>query len=165
MKCSFCSTLAFIFLLSAAAFAQNQEVLKPLLTDLTGWKAEPAEGMSMDMGTMKMTNATRQYEKGDATVSAVLMVGNNAMTQGQFGNMNMDSDRSKVIIKEMNGFKTTQAYDKQEGSGNFMVFLSQKGTNSGFLAVTYEGISMQEAEKIAKKFDWNKMKKAVEKLF
>jgi hypothetical protein len=44
------------------------------------------------------------------------------------------------------------------------VILDQKDESSGFLSVSYEGISMQEAEKIAKKFNWKKMKAAVQKL-
>jgi len=65
------------------AHAENHHSLTPLLVDLPGWEAEKPEVMSMDMGAMKMTNATRSYTKDNKEITAVVMLGNNAMTQGQ----------------------------------------------------------------------------------
>lgn len=164
MKRLFWVVLAVSILCSSGAFAGDQTVLVPLLTDLSGWKAQKAEGMSMDMGTMKMTSATRTYEKGDSVVSVVLMVGNSGMAQGQFANMNMETDEVKASMKKVDGFDTSHGYDKKERTGSFMVILASKGQSSGFLGINYEGISMADAEKIARQFDWAQMKKAVQKI-
>lgn len=164
MKRLFLAMMAVSLFCCTAVFAGDQTVLVPLLTDLPGWKAEKAEGMSMDMGTMKMTSATRTYEKGDSVVSVVLMVGSSGMAQGQYGNMNMETDEVKARMGKIDGFDTSHGYDKKGGTGSFMVILAHKGQSSGFLGINYEGISMADAEKIARKFDWAKMKKAVKQI-
>ena len=63
--------------------AQPHEALKPLLIDLEGWDADEAEGMNLDMGSMKMLNAVREYEKGTEKLTAIVIIGNQKMEQGQ----------------------------------------------------------------------------------
>jgi hypothetical protein len=156
--------LVFIALLITTANAQEHELLTPLLIDLQGWEAEAAEGMSMDMGTMKMTNATRSYTKGDSNITAVVMVGTHSMTQGQMQEMNVETTDVKVSILDINGFKVHTGHNKNENSGSVTVFLSQGQSESAMFIVSYENLTQGEATDIARKFDWNKMKGVVDKL-
>lgn len=145
------------------AHAEEHHSLTPLLIDLQGWEAEKAEGMSMD--TMKMTNATRSYTKNNKDITAMVIVGNNAMTQGQMQEMKAESMDVKVSISKIDGFQVHTSYDKNENSGSVIVFLSQSQTQGATFIVSYEGLSEKEALSLAKKFNWKKMKAVVEELF
>ncbi len=146
------------------AHGEPQDALKPLLIDLDGWSAPDAEGMSMDMGTMKLVNTMREYEKDEETLNAMIMIGNQMMTQGQMQQMKMETDMGKVQITTVDGFKVHTSYDKAEKSGAVIVFLSQINDNSGIFTCYYEGLSEEDALAVAQKFDWKKMKAATEKL-
>ena len=67
---------------ASAAVAADHTLLTPLLVDLNGWQGELARGMTMDMGSSKMINAGREYRQGGKQMNAMVMVGNQAMTQG-----------------------------------------------------------------------------------
>jgi hypothetical protein len=159
----FVLTLVVVFV--TIAHAEKNHSLTPLLVDLPGWEAEKPEVMSMDMGTMKMTNATRSYTKDNKEITAVVMLGNNAMTQGQMQEMKAESMDVKASISKIDGFQVTTSYDKNENSGSVVVFLSQSQTQGALFIVSYEGLSDKEALSLAKKFNWKKMKAVVEKLF
>lgn len=146
------------------AHAEQHHSLTPLLVDLQGWEAEKPEGMSMDMGTMKVTNATRSYTKDNKDITAMVIVGNNAMTQGQMQEMKAESMDVKVSISKIDGFQVHTSYDKNENSGSVIVFLSQSQTQGATFVVSYEGLSEKEALSLAKKFNWKKMKAVVKKL-
>jgi hypothetical protein len=50
--------------------------LSPLLVDLKGWQAEPAQGMDMDMGGTKIIQTVRQYTRNAQEADAMIMIGN-----------------------------------------------------------------------------------------
>jgi hypothetical protein len=160
---AFVLALAVVFV--TIAHAENHHSLTPLLVDLPGWEAEKPEVMSMDMGAMKMTNATRSYTKDNKEITAVVMLGNNAMTQGQMQEMKAESTDVKASISKIDGFQVHTSYDKNENSGSVVVFLAQSQTQGALFIVSYEGLSEKEALSLAKKFNWKKMRAAVEKLF
>ncbi len=147
------------------AHAEEHRSLTPLLIDLQGWEAEKAEGMSMDTGTIKMTNATRGYTKDNKVITAMVFIGNNAMTQGQMQEMKAESMEVKVSISKIDGFQVHTSYDKNENSGSVIVFLSRSQTQGATFIVSYEGLSKKEALSLSKKFNWKKMKAVVEELF
>ncbi len=165
------SSKVYVFVLTlfvvsvTIAHAEEHHSLTPLLIDLQGWKAEKAEGMSMDMGIMKMTNATRSYTKDNNDITAMVVVGNNAMTQGQMQEMKAESMEVKVSISKIDGFQVHTSYDKNENSGSVIVFLSQNQTQGATFIVSYEGLSEKEALSLSKKFNWKKMKAVVGELF
>jgi hypothetical protein len=159
-----CAIVMVLIIGINVAYGEPQDALKPLLIDLDGWSAADAEGMSMDMGTMKLVNAMREYEKGAENLTAMVMIGNQMMAQGQMQQMNMETDMGKVKITTIDGFKVHTSYDKAEKSGAVIVFLSQVKDNSGIFTCYFEGLSEEDALKAAKRFDWNKMKAATEKL-
>ena len=146
------------------SIAAGYQSLTPLLIDIKGWQGEKAEGMTMDAGGMKMTNAFRTYTKGDNQLTATLMIGSAAMTQAQTPAMTMETPDVKASISKIDGFKVMTSYDKNEKAGVITVFLAEKGANGAIFALSYEGLSDKEATKLAKRFNWKKMKAAVKKL-
>ncbi|MFC1811291.1 hypothetical protein ACFL03_01210 [Thermodesulfobacteriota bacterium] len=156
--------LILIVAFVATAHAGDHQPLTPLLIDLQGWEAENPEGMSMDMGAMKMTNATRTYTKDDNSITAMVMIGSHAMTQGQMQEMKVETTDVKVSVSEIDGFQVHTGYDKNENAGSVTVFLSQGQTESALFMVSYQNLSEKEAMDLVKDFDWKKMKAVVDKL-
>ena len=156
--------ITMVLVFSVAAHAEKHDLLTPLLVDLNGWKGEKAEGMSMDMGNMKMITATRNYTRGDKDVTAVVFIGNSAMTQGKMQGMKMESADSRINIKEIDGFQTQSVYDKKDKSGSVVIFLSHGEASGTIFTLSYNNIEEDKAIELAKKFDWKKMKATVEKL-
>lgn len=162
--------MIFILLLllgfsSAPVFAQSHSTLTPLLGNLSGWQAEKAEGMSMDAGGMRMINATRSYTKGSQDLNAVVMVGSQAMTMGQMQQMKMETDDVRVKVETINGFQVSSSYNKHENSGGIMVVLGSSQASGAMFMLNFEGMDDSQALKLARKFDWQAMKKATAKLF
>ena len=158
--------LMSVVFVMVAAFAQAEpsDVLTPLLTDLNGWKAQKANGMSMNMAGMNMLSATREYSKDGKTVSALIMKGNAAMLMGGaqgMQTMSTETEDAIMNIKTINGFKVQTVYDKKDGSGVISVFLTSGRSTGASFSFNYSGISQKEALRLSKKFDWNKMKSVV----
>lgn len=158
---SFSVLFVFALLFTINAQAGSYESLTPLLKDLKGWEAEKAQGMNMDMGGMKMINATRNYKKGEKEINAVIMIGSQAMTQGKMQNMKYEDANTKMDLKEIEGFQAQLIYDKQKKTLTVVVFLAQNQTSGAMFTFSGKGFSEDKALELAKKFDWKKMKKAV----
>jgi len=165
-KLLFNYALIIIFLFSLASFAHAQQTnsLTSLLTDLKGWKADPAEGMNMNMNGIKMINAVREYKRGHADVTATIMIGNSMMTQGQMQQMNIENSEASIRTKKINGFNLYTNYDKKGKTGVVLIFLDKKNSNQSLFIVSYEGLSETQGIEFAEKFKWSKIKKATEKL-
>jgi len=157
--------LAFFLIFVTTVCAAETNSLKHLLIDLNNWDAEKPEDMSMDMGEMKMTSATRNYTKDKQEITTMIMIGTNAMTQGQMQQMNVESEEAKVSVATIDGFQTHISYDKKENSGALIVFLSNSETQGAMFMFSFKGMSEKDALSLAKKFNWEKMKASVEKLF
>ena len=50
-------------------------------------------------------------------------------------------------------------YEKQDKSGSILVYLKKDQSNSGVITFDFQGISEQEAMQLAKKFNWQGIKK------
>jgi len=156
--------LILLAVCSVPVFAQDHNTLKPLLINLKGWQAEKADGMSMSTGGMRMITANRSYKKGKLELNATVMVGSQTMTMGQTQQMQMETDDMRVKMTTIDGFKTNLNYDKQENSGGIMVFLDNNQNNAAMFILNFQGMDENQALKLAKKFNWQAMKKAAEKL-
>ncbi len=146
---------------SGPAFGDKSEQLKPLLVDLSGWTAGEPGGMSMDMGGMKITNATRSYESGGKTISSMIIIGTNAMVQSQkeTGNVGNASSGGMTMKSEViDGFQVVRAFDENEGAGSIIVSLVSGQVEGGIFLLSFNGISSNDALEIAKKYDWGAMK-------
>jgi hypothetical protein len=157
--------LAFFLIFATTVYAAETDSLKHLLIDLNNWDAEKPEDMSMDMGEMKMTSATRNYTQDKKEITTMIMIGTNAMTQGHMQQMNVESEEAKVSVATIDGFQTHTSYDKKENSGALIVFLSNSKTQGAMFMFSFKGISEKDALSLSKKFNWEKMKASVEKLF
>ena len=144
-----------------ACGASAHEALLPLLVDLDGWSAEEAQGMSMDMGGMRMVNATRSYTQGDARLDAMLMAGDQSMAQAQVPEMNMETEDGRARVSQIDGFKVYSSYDSQDNSGGVVVFLGDGQSKGGVFTLSFQGLPDSQALEIARKFDWSAMKAAV----
>ena len=153
-----------VFVVSLSVHAQQTNALTPLLVDLGGWTADSAEGVNMNMPGMKMINAVREYRRSGQQVTAMVMVGSAMMTQGQIQQMNMETDQARVRVVTINGFKVHINTDKAGKSGGITVFLSQQQNDNAFFTLYFEGISEKEGLALAKKFNWQQMKTAAEKM-
>jgi len=165
-KTSLC-VLAFIvglLLAASSAWAQSYEALTPLLIDLPGWKADAAQGTSMDVQGAKMTTATRTYEQdGKEIVAQIVTGGSAAAAANAMANTNamqMENAEQKISIKTIAGFQVTSTFNKVEKSGTMMIVLAQGKDGGGFFSFTFKGITDEEASKLAEKFDWKKMQES-----
>jgi hypothetical protein len=161
----FSAALILVVICAAAiAYADDYELLTPLLIDQPGWDAREAKGMSMDMGAMKMITASRTYTQDSKKIDAMLIIGNQAMTQGKMQQMKAESLDTKVSITNIDGFNVQTVYEKNDKSCSVVVFLSQSQTKGAMFMLSGKGLSENEALGIAKKFNWKNMKATVEKL-
>ena len=152
---------SFLLLMVFSTSAKNYSPLLSSLIDLSGWKAEKPKGMSMDMGAMAMTNAGRNYTKGDKTLHAIILIGTAAMMAGQMPatDMNMETEEMKASTKTINKFKVSQSYNKVDKNGAIVISLFTKEATGAYFMLNFDGISTSEALKLAKKFDWKTIKK------
>ena len=157
--------VAILTSFAATGVAADHTLLTPLLVDLKGWNAEPAGGMTMDMGSSKMINAVREYRQGDKELNAMMILGNQAMTQGSMQAMKTETAEGKMSISTIDGFKVQTFYDKKENSGGVMVQLGQNQQQGAMFTLLYKGLSEEEGLEAAKKFNWKEMKNSADKLF
>jgi len=150
---------------ASTGMAADHTLLTPLLVDLKGWNAEPAGGMTMDMGSSKMINAVREYRQGGKQLNAMMILGNPAMTQGSMQAMKTETAEGKMSISTIDGFKVQSYFSKMDKSGAVMVHLSQNQQQGAMFTLTYEGLSEEEGLNLAKKFNWKEMKNSVDKLY
>lgn len=147
-----------LLMITSALFADLSDNFKPLLIDIKGWDAETVDGASVNMGGMKMINATRSYSDGDKTLDLTLIAGSNMLVEGHTQMSDMETDEAKVETGKIDGFEVIQGYDKKETNGYIIVNLVKKTSEGALFLFAYENISPQMALELAKKFDWKKMK-------
>ncbi len=148
-------------LLPGGASAEKHEKLYGELKDIDGWKGGEPEGLAMEMPGMKMIQANRDYMKGDAEISATIMIGAPSAS-GSFtpqGDMKFESSEGKSEVKKIDGFTVHLIYDKEEHSGAITVLLDPEEKGSSIFVLSYKDIDEKEALKIMKKFDWKSIKK------
>ncbi|MBN2788921.1 MAG: hypothetical protein JXR69_01875 [Candidatus Delongbacteria bacterium] len=151
-----------LMLMATIVFADQSEALKKELVDIKGWEAGEAEGMSMDMGGMKMVNAVREYTNGDKEFLVTVIIGTNTLVTGQMPQMNVENEEGIYQTDKINGMDAYQAYDKEENAGAIIVDLGKSETDGGFLMFSFENMKPEEALKLSKDFDWKKIKESSE---
>lgn len=160
-------TAVGIILSSIPAHAAQYESLLPLLSDFSGWEAEEAEGIDMDMGGTKMIQAMRLYTQGNKEVGAMVMIGNSMMTQAQMQgmqSMETESQDAKVQVTTVDGFQVSLHHVKNAAEGAVVVSLASSQQKGATFVLHYKGLSEDEGLAFAKKFDWKKMQQAAKEL-
>ena len=165
--------IAFLLFLTVAVFCESYKPLLSCLIDLPGWEAEEASGMDPDDWVMTtgakqdLITATRDYEKGDKSLSAIIQVGPGIAAmysdaeEGKF-----DAGGMNITLKKIKGFLTHIEHHQEESIDycDIRVVLSSQEKSGALFMLTSEGITEEEALKIAQKFDWDLMRKKAESL-
>ncbi|MDA3884008.1 MAG: hypothetical protein PF638_00260 [Candidatus Delongbacteria bacterium] len=150
--------MILVIMLVSMIFADQSDALKKGMVDIKGWEAEEAEGISMDMGGMKMINAVREYTNGDKEFLVTVLIGTNTIISGQMPQMDVETSEGNYETKKINGMNVHLAFDKIEKVGAIIIDLGKNETDGGFLMFSYEKMKPEEALKLAEGFDWNMIK-------
>lgn len=153
--------LVCVFCFFSGVQAEVYTSLLPTLVNLSGWKADKAEGVDFIVPGMNMVTASRVYNKGNKELTAMVMIGSEMMMAGQTS-IEMNSSTLKMNTQKINGFEVTTQLDKVSNTGSIIVYLNKASGSGAYFIVSFEGCDDKEALEIAKKFDWNKMKKLTE---
>jgi hypothetical protein len=163
-------SLLFLFVGFTGAFAQGYDKLCEYLIDLDGWKGEKCTSMQMSMGSgMHNLSVLRSYSQGDKSLDALILAGTMAQTYQPARLPEMEfsvGNEKKIFAKtfEVNGYKVMVAYDSSVDEGTIMILLNGSfnsySGNTAVFALNFHGMSWQKALEIAKKFDWDAMKRA-----
>jgi len=159
-----------IFVFSTIAMAASYSDLYPYLKKLPGWKADPPTGASVQLPDLHLITATRAYQKGKKTITAMIMIGPQALASWlpYAEGFKLDTPNELVTTQKIKDFYVQIIYDKQNHSGGILVELSAPEDNGSRKAaafhLSFNSMKPEEALKIAEKFDWKGMQKAVEKL-
>ena len=116
----------------------------------------------MENRGMKMINATRSYSQGDKEITAVIIIGNQAMTTpiGSEG-LNMETPEENLSIKKINGFLVQNVYNKKDRGGTIIVYLNPQEAGAAIFSFSFEQLSENEGFNLAKTFDWKMMRNKV----
>jgi hypothetical protein len=163
-----CVCLALVLAMAPAVlFAASYDPLLPLLVDLGGWEAEAAEGVDLAMAGMKGVTVVREYTSGDKEMSVSLLTGAQAgitwASEYKEG-FKLESTEGSMEVRKIGGFLVYHVYDKDDASGGFVVLLleaaADKPESGAVFVLSFEGMPLDDALKLAQKFDWKKMKDA-----
>jgi hypothetical protein len=151
---------------SAAAY----DALLPLLVDLPGWEAEPAEGMDATVQGMRAVTAYRNYESGDRRFEVNLLIGTQAglvwMPNYQEG-FRLETPEGLMEVKRIAGFLVYYTFEQASNSGGMVVLIQEAASNpngGAVLTVSFEGLPLEEVLRMAQRFSWANMKEQVAKL-
>ncbi len=153
---------ALFFALSLSA--QKHEKLTPLLTDLSGYDADKADGMSLDMGESSMISASRDYRSGDKEVSATILIANQLMMNAKMQEFSYQSSDESVETKTVDGYKLTEFYNKKDKSYSLTVYFEGSKEQGGIFTLTAQNVDKSTGAGLARKFDWNKIGSVVKSL-
>jgi hypothetical protein len=147
--------------------AAGVDNLLVLMVDLPGWEAEKADGADMTYQGMRTVTASRNYQSGEKTFAASILIGIQAaaawMPSYKEG-YKVESPEAAMEVRRLNGFLVYEMFEKAGGSGGIVVLLQEaaKETDTGAVfAVSFEGMARDEAMKTAQRFSWAKMKAQV----
>jgi hypothetical protein len=166
------SILAALVLLvpALAGYAAGYEALLPLLVDLPGWQAEEANGADSTFEGVRAVTAYRMYESGDRRWEANILIGTQAsmtwMPDYKDG-FKMETPEGVMEVKKINGFLVFYMFEAGDSSGGIAVLLQDPSGDSGggaVFAVSFEGLSLDEALKTVQRFNWAAMKSQVGRL-
>ena len=167
----FAALLALVLVSPAfQAEAAGYEALLPLLVDLPGWEAEPADGADASVEGMRAVTVYRTYESGDRTFEVNLLIGLQAgmtwMPDYKDG-YRVETPEGLMEVKRIAGFLVYYLFERENNSGGIVVLLQDgaaKPDTGAVFAISFEGLALEEALKSAQRFSWAKMKEQVGRL-
>jgi hypothetical protein len=123
--------------------------------------------MSMTQGALSVAYAARAYERGDMRLTA--MLGRSGVEQqvpmaaGQGkSEFSLDAEGTALRLRPLRGFQVFTAFSKADRDGMVMVFLQPPNTTTpSTFILQFEGLSLDDAMKLADRFNWQAMQRAV----
>lgn len=163
------SSLAVMFLtiflfMGGEGRADQHDRLVPLLANLEGWQAPPANGMSLISAQMKMISATRIYSQADKNLTVNIMVNSGPVVDSDLQESSSDNEAMRAQSRQIDGFWVKSSYTKKNGSGEVIVYLDYNQEANGVLVADYEKMSEDEVLQLIRSMDWKKLKKVVSTL-
>jgi hypothetical protein len=139
---------------SSAIHAQERyAVFFPLLVDLPAWKGNKPQGLTMKVPGIII--ATREYQRGDARVNVSVTAGQSKLTTpAPAGTVNAGDTRISVAI--IDGWQVGRTFNVNDKWGGVKVDIA---TNAYFMLL-FNGVSEDEALKLARQFDWKALQAA-----
>jgi len=132
--------------------------------DLPGWQAEPADGADASAQGMRAVTAYRSYEDGERRLDANLLVGVQAgmswLPDYQEG-FRMETPEGLMEVKRIGGFLVHCTFEREEGSGGIIVLLQDGSATpdlGAVFVVSFEGLALEEALRLAQRFSGARMK-------
>ncbi len=166
-RCLRLTSIALVFAVASVAaipYARAQQAFErfvPLLIDLPGWTGKKADGVAMQMPGNNMITASRDYQRGDARLTAQVIVGSAA--QGALATINtgmkFETSEGRMSTSTIDGMTVMQTYSMKDKNGAIMVAL---GTNA-IMNVSFKALAEDEALTLARKFNWRAIQAAVPK--
>jgi hypothetical protein len=153
------------------ASAASYDSLLPLLLDLPGWDAEPADGADASVQGMRTVTVYRNYESGDRRFEVNLLLGTQAgmtwMPNYQEG-FRIETPEGLMEVKRIAGFLLYYTFEQASNSGGMVVLIKEaapSNPNTGAVfTISFEGLPLDEALNTAQLFNWAEMKEQVAKL-
>jgi hypothetical protein len=150
--------------------AAGYDALLPLLVDLPGWEAEPADGADASAQGVRAVTAYRTYESGDRSFEVNLLIGTQAMMTWMPDyreGFKVETPEGLMEVKRIAGFLVFYTFEQEDASGGILVLLQDPGSKpemGAVLAISFESLALDEALKTAQRFPWARMKEQIGKL-
>ena len=153
--------LALLFLADGEALAEQHDRLLPLLRDLEGWQAQPAQGTSLASAQMKMISAVRSYSREDKNLTVNIMVNSGPLLDIDLQESSSEDANYRIQSRQVDGFWIKSTSSKRSASGQVIVHLDYNQEANAVLIVEYVKMSEEEVLRTVKVLDWPKLKKVV----
>jgi len=139
-----------VLLMFTFSYAGGYTDFYPYLVDLKGWKAEKPTGSKMSGPFGVALTVQRDYSRDGRRLEVTIFKG--SMATAMFAPFTMitemDTPTEYVKVFKFKGFKTGLSHNKQENSGEIIIFLAP----DGIFSVKYSGMGYKEALDLVEKF-------------
>ena len=169
-RCILFLVVLALVLPALGAYSASYDPLLPLLVDLPGWEAEPADGADASVAGARAITVFRTYESGERQFEVNILIGVQAgltwMPDYKEG-FRMETPEGLMEVKRIGGFLVFYMFDNEDNSGGILVELlysADKPESGAVLAISFAGLSLEEGLKTAQRFNWARMKEQVAKL-
>ena len=139
-----------VLLVFTLSYAGSYTDLYPYLVDLKGWKGKKPTGSKMSGPFGMLITAQREYSNNNKSLDVTIFKG--SMATAMFAPFamitEMDTPTEYVKVFKFKGFKTGLSHNKQENSGEILIFLAP----DGIFSVKYTGMGYKEALDLIEKF-------------
>lgn len=153
--------LAIFLCMVGVGRAEQHDRLVPLLADLAGWQAQPAQGMSLLSARMKMISANRNYSQADKNLTVSILVNSGPVLDSDLQEFSSDNDDISIQSRQVDGFWVKSTHTKKDGSGQLIVYLDYNQEANGMLIAEYSKMNEDEVLQVIRSMDLKKFKRVV----